>query len=50
MKKQKNYLETDLLIIDEVSMMNEKLFELLDYLCKNLRKNLMKPFRNATNM
>ena len=44
MKKQKNYLETDLLIIDEVSMMNEKLFELLDYLCKNLRKNLMKPF------
>ena len=44
MKRQQNYLDTDILIIDEVSMMNEKLFDLLDYLCKNIRKTLHKPF------
>lgn len=44
MKRQQNYLETDILVIDEVSMMNEKLFDLIDYLCKNIRKTLHKPF------
>ena len=44
MKKQKNYIETDILIIDEVSMMNEKLFDLIDYLCKHFRKCKDIPF------
>lgn len=43
MKKTKNYYETDILVIDEVSMLNEKLFNLLDFLCKKFRKN-NKPF------
>jgi len=40
---RKNWRETDILIIDEVSMMSQHLFELLDYLGKNIRKNT-KPF------
>jgi len=43
MKKTKNYHETDILVIDEVSMLNEKIFDLLNYLCKKIRKN-NKPF------
>ena len=43
-KRTKNYLETDVLIIDEVSMMSEKVFELLDYLCKEIRKVQHLPF------
>ena len=39
MKKHLNYVETDILVIDEVSMMNEKLFEVLNYLCQSFRKN-----------
>lgn len=38
-----NWRETEILIIDEVSMMSQHLFELLDYLGKNVRKN-NKPF------
>ena len=38
MKRQGNYQETDILILDEISMLNEKLFEVLDYLCKKFRK------------
>ena len=44
MKKHANYIETDVLIIDEVSMLNQKLFEVLDYLCKRFRKEMNKPF------
>lgn len=44
MKRTGNYIETDLLIIDEVSMLNEKLFETLDTLCKRLRKEPNIPF------
>ncbi len=36
--------KVDILIIDEVSMMSLKLFEILDLLGKKIRKNLMKPF------
>lgn len=43
-KRTKNYLDTEILIIDEVSMMSEKVFELLDYLCKNIRKVHHRPF------
>ena len=42
-KKVKNWKMTDILIIDEVSMMSKKLFELLDYLGKRLRNNT-RPF------
>ena len=38
-----NYLNTEILIIDEVSMMSEKMFELIDYLCKKIRNNQL-PF------
>ena len=38
-KRTKNYIETDILVIDEISMLNQKIFELLDYLCKKIRKN-----------
>ena len=41
--KKKNWKEIDVLIIDEVSMMCEKIFELLDIIAKKVRKNI-KPF------
>ena len=41
--KKKNWKEIDILIIDEVSMMCEKIFELLDIIAKKVRKNI-KPF------
>lgn len=41
--KKKVWLETDILIIDEVSMMSQKIFELLDLLGKIIRKNKL-PF------
>lgn len=44
MKKTANYINTEILIIDEVSMLNEKVFNLLDYLCKRIRKCSHKPF------
>lgn len=44
MKKTDNYVKTDILILDEVSMLNEKLFEVLNYLCRMLRKTKDKPF------
>lgn len=42
-KKTKPWLSTSLLIIDEVSMMSMKIFELLDYLGQKIRKNT-RPF------
>lgn len=41
--KKKNWKYTDVLIIDEVSMMSEKLFNLLDLIAKKVRKN-QEPF------
>lgn len=41
--KKRNWLKTDLLIIDEVSMMSKRLFNLLDSIGKKIRKNT-KPF------
>jgi len=41
--KKKIWKEIDILIIDEVSMMSQKLFELLDSIGKEIRKN-NKPF------
>lgn len=41
--KKKNWLKTKILIVDEVSMMSKKLFELLDKLGKAVRNN-DKPF------
>lgn len=38
-KKTKPWLSTNLLIVDEVSMMSLKIFELLDYLGQKIRKN-----------
>ena len=38
-----NYLNTEILIIDEISMMSEKIFDLIDYLCKKIRNNQL-PF------
>ena len=40
---KKNWLETDVLIVDEVSMLSQKLFELLNEIGKKIRKN-NKPF------
>ena len=42
-KKTKPWLSTNLLIVDEVSMMSLKIFELLDYLGQKIRKN-SRPF------
>jgi len=42
-KKTKPWLSTNLLIVDEVSMMSLKIFELLDYLGQKIRKNT-RPF------
>jgi ATP-dependent DNA helicase PIF1 len=41
--KKKVWLETDILVIDEVSMMSQKIFELLDLIGKTIRKNTL-PF------
>jgi ATP-dependent DNA helicase PIF1 len=41
--KKKKWIDTELLIIDEVSMMSKYLFELLDSIGKNIRKS-SKPF------
>jgi len=38
-KQTTNYIETDILVIDEISMLNQHLFELLDFLCKKIRKS-----------
>ena len=40
---RKNWQTTDILIIDEVSMMSQHMFELLDFLGKNIRRN-SRPF------
>tara|TARA_A100001011_G_scaffold400863_1_gene520138 strand:+ start:202 stop:1536 length:1335 start_codon:yes stop_codon:yes gene_type:complete len=37
-KQTLNYIDTDILVIDEISMLNQYLFEVLDYLCKKIRK------------
>jgi len=39
-----NWRNTDILIIDEVSMMSQHLFELLDTVGKRIRKNIFQPF------
>lgn len=44
-RKRDNWLHTDLLIIDEVSMMSRELFELLFKIAQNFRRN-KKPFGN----
>ena len=36
--KRKSWLKTDILIVDEVSMMSKKLFELLSLLAQRIRK------------
>tara|TARA_Y100000816_G_C26100900_1_gene583377 strand:- start:274 stop:1608 length:1335 start_codon:yes stop_codon:yes gene_type:complete len=38
-KKKDNYNNTDILVIDEISMLNEKMFEVLNYICQKVRKN-----------
>jgi ATP-dependent DNA helicase PIF1 len=43
--KKKNWKETQILIIDEVSMLSLKLFEMLDKIGKKVR-NIMKQVRN----
>ena len=43
-KKTKRWREVGVLIIDEVSMMSQKLFELLDELGKRTRKEFYRPF------
>lgn len=42
-KMTANYLDTDILVIDEISMLNQYLFEVLDYLCKRIRNSTL-PF------
>lgn len=42
--KTKNWTGLDILIIDEVSMMSSKLFDILDYIGRRTRKILDKPF------
>ena len=37
-KQTQNYIDTDILVIDEISMLNQYLFEVLNYLCKKIRK------------
>ena len=41
--KLHHWIDTDILVIDEISMMSKKLFEILDEIGKKLRKN-KKPF------
>ena len=38
-KKKDNWLNTDILVIDEISMMNQYMFEMIDKIAKTLRKN-----------
>ncbi len=38
-RKKKNWRRVDVLIIDEVSMMSKKIFELIDLIAKKVRKN-----------
>lgn len=42
--KTKNWTGIDILIIDEVSMMSAKLFDILDHIGRRTRKRLDKPF------
>lgn len=42
--KTKNWTGIDILIIDEVSMMSSKLFDILDHIGRRTRKRLDKPF------
>ena len=42
--KVKNWLNIDILIIDEVSMMSSKLFDILNYTAKRARKRIDVPF------
>jgi len=42
--KKKNWLKTDILIIDEVSMMSKKLFDMLNAIGKRVRKKPNLPF------
>ena len=42
--KTKNWVNLDILIIDEVSMMSAKLFDILDHIARRTRKNTTKPF------
>ena len=37
-KQTANYTDTDILVIDEISMLNQYLFEVIDYLCRKIRK------------
>lgn len=37
-KQTQNYIDTDILVIDEISMLNQYLFEVINYLCKKIRK------------
>lgn len=38
-KKKANWLETDILVIDEISMMSAHVFELIDTIAKQIRRN-----------
>lgn len=38
-KKKDNWLNTDILIIDEISMMSQYIFEMIDYISKHIRKS-----------
>jgi ATP-dependent DNA helicase PIF1 len=42
--KSKNWKKIDVLIIDEVSMMSQKIFEILDSIARAVRKNSALPF------
>jgi ATP-dependent DNA helicase PIF1 len=37
--KANSYIDIDILVIDEISMLNEKLFEVVNYICQYFRKN-----------
>ena len=43
-KATKSWKTTDVLIIDEISMMSKFIFELLDTIGKRIRRNITKPF------
>jgi len=42
--KRKNWRQTDILVVDEVSMMSKQLFDLLDAVGRRLRRNPTQPF------
>ena len=42
-KQQRKFIDTEVLIIDEISMLNSKTFETIDYICKRFRRS-EKPF------